>query len=356
MFVKEAHYLKDSLGKTYLFTRQTRLDENGNPRWTDVIPCRAYARQTLHSILESGSDPFHYRLLDLWHDTYERPWAPPRSLNQLVEDLATKIASGELKVYVADNPLWHMELPYVPRSGGVAAEADDAGHDMPRSQSKGAQTANDEDATSRLSRSQVPVASIKEQKAPRERLSDLSEAELEHIKNVDTFEPKGVSREEAEDFLENTDEGRKLLEHTAAFAQPGTSPKVVLDRAIGFVQSGVESPTLESVDFALVKIVPAGKGLSAYSPFFTTKDELEIAQTSDRPLSDVFGLPVVNDSAQYDVYEMTPVGTAEVFRSTIAPTAELNGKFTTEGGADQLVVANRNQFESPKKIYSIADN
>lgn len=38
---------------------------------------------------------------------YQRPWAQPRSLHELVDDLAAKVASGELLVYLEDSPLWH---------------------------------------------------------------------------------------------------------------------------------------------------------------------------------------------------------------------------------------------------------
>jgi len=189
----------------------------------------------------------------------------------------------------------------------------------------------------------------------RDRLAALSEGELEQVRKVETFTTQGVSAQEAARFLTSTPDGQALLRQMAE-ASPDTDSKKLFERALGYVQSGTQPPLRESSPGALVKIVPEGQGVSSYSPFFTTPEQLEGAVRSGRPLSDVFGLPAASDAARYDVYEIHPVGDAEVLRSTIAPTEELGGKLTTQGGAEQIIVPNRRQFSEPKKLRTIMDN
>ena len=105
-----------------------------------------------------------------------------------------------------------------------------------------------------------------------------------------------------------------------------------------------------------MKIVPEGANVSPSSPYFTTMEELNRARSSGRALSDYFGLPASNDAPQYDIYSISPKEGAFGFRSTVAPTSELNGMFVSRAGGEQVVVPNRGQFSSPQKIGSIFDN
>lgn len=79
------------------------------------------------------------------------------------------------------------------------------------------------------------------------------------------------------------------------------------------------------IDSALVKIVPEGQGISPYSPFFTTHEELQAAARSGKTLADSFGLPLGSESTRYSTFEMSPLQPTEVFVSKIAPTSELGG-------------------------------
>lgn len=104
------HYLRDSLGRSYAFSRRLLPFE---PAMTDtasaaVIPCRAYARQLLQSIAEATGDPFHYALMNLWLDLFQQPWARPRTQAQLLDGLAAKIADRNVAVSLVDSPLWHV--------------------------------------------------------------------------------------------------------------------------------------------------------------------------------------------------------------------------------------------------------
>jgi hypothetical protein len=86
-------------------------------------------------------------------------------------------------------------------------------------------------------------------------------------------------------------------------------------------------------------------------------DDLKAAQTANRPLSDIFGLPATSDAPAYDVFQIKPKsGGGTVFTSKIAPTQESAGKLTTQGGAKQFIVPNRSQFSAPERLFSISDN
>jgi hypothetical protein len=191
---------------------------------------------------------------------------------------------------------------------------------------------------------------------PRDRLAELSDAELGKVHKVSTFKTKGVSEERAIDYLSNTPEGQKVLRQVSESAPAGTDTEVIFNRAMGYVQSGTDLPKTGTIDGPLVKIAPKEQGVSDYSPYFTTMDELKKAQSSNKPLSDLFGLPATSDAAKYDVFQIKPIDRANVLKSKIAPTEELGGKFVTKGGAEQIIVPNRKQFTAPEKLFSINDN
>lgn len=142
----------------------------------------------------------------------------------------------------------------------------------------------------------------------------------------------------------------------AKLGDPGADNATVLNRVLEQVQSGTSVPVERVIETPLVKIVPHSRTSAGYGPFFTTPEQLETARSTGRPLSDVFGLPGGSDAAQYRVFQIQPKGTATVFESTIAPTTELGGKLKTQGGLQQFLVPNRNQFEDAVEIDIINDN
>ncbi len=114
------HRLRDNLGQTFLYTRWPQYEEDRQLRDEAVIRHKVFAQQHLQVIAESGTDPFHYGLLDLWLDVYHEPWAQPRTLAKLVDELAEKIASGELRVYLEDSLMWrHVSAGSVSSASGV---------------------------------------------------------------------------------------------------------------------------------------------------------------------------------------------------------------------------------------------
>ncbi|MGH8352192.1 MAG: hemagglutinin repeat-containing protein [Pseudomonas sp.] len=190
----------------------------------------------------------------------------------------------------------------------------------------------------------------------RDRIADLSPSERALIESVETFKIHGVSNADALRFIQETPEGQKLFDIALKSAGPDADINVVLRRAAGFVETGVDLPIMREINTPLVKIVPTGGNLSGFSPFFTTQKQLDLARQSGRSLADVFGLPAISDGARFGVFEITPKSTATVFESVVAPTSELGGKFATGGRGVQFIVPDRNQFDLPRYIEVIDDN
>ena len=190
----------------------------------------------------------------------------------------------------------------------------------------------------------------------RDQINDLSLSEQKLVKDFNAgFTPQGVSKEEALDFIFNTKTGQAQLK-SAKLGDPTADNATILNRVLEQVQSGANVPIQREVTTPLVKIVPESRTSAGYGPFFTTPEQLEIARNSGRSLSDVFGLPGGSDAEVYRVFQIRPKGSATVFESTIAPTTELNGKLKTQGGLQQFLVPNRNQFEDATELFLIRDN
>lgn len=190
----------------------------------------------------------------------------------------------------------------------------------------------------------------------RDQIKDLTPEEQELVKNFNAgFAPQGVSKEEALDFIFNTETGQAQLK-AAKLGDPSADSATILNRVLEQVQSGKNVPVQREITTPLVKIVPENRTSAGYGPFFTTPEQLENARNSGRPLSDVFGLPGGSDSEVYRVFQIQPKDTATVFESTIAPTIELDGKLRTQGGLQQFLVPNRNQFQDADELYLIRDN
>jgi hypothetical protein len=170
----------------------------------------------------------------------------------------------------------------------------------------------------------------------------------DQIKKVKTFQTKGLSNEQIESFL-NTSDGEKLLSKLQA-AAPDADATTIYSRAFDQVASGSTIPEVRLIDSPLVKIVPEGQGVSPYSPFFTTHEELKAAASSGRTLADSFGLPLSSESTTYSIYEMAPLKPTEVFVSKVAPTSELGGAISRTGESLQYLTPNRGEWGVPKLI------
>ena len=125
----------------------------------------------------------------------------------------------------------------------------------------------------------------------------------------------------------------------------------------------VHLPATAGQGVELIKVVPkttmGGDAVSAYSPFFVTRQEFEnLSRLSTDQIAQRLGIPVEQGvrGAQlgFDVYAITPkVGvTPKVFVSEVAPIQQ--GSYSATGGAQQVLVVNRGAWSDPEKIGTIA--
>jgi hypothetical protein len=132
-------------------------------------------------------------------------------------------------------------------------------------------------------------------------------------------------------------------------------------------QTGKALPTVlhAGPDIELIRIVPkgilGGDTVGNYSPFFITRQQYEIlSKLPAEQIASRLGLPVAQSvrGAQlgFDVYAMSPMpGTLPiVFISEVAPVQQ--GAYSAAGGAQQVLVPNRNLWTNPNtnKIGSIS--
>lgn len=176
-------------------------------------------------------------------------------------------------------------------------------------------------------------------------------ATLQKIESCSTFVTHGLDNAAAEAFLK-TPAGKDMMRVMSA-ADPGADAAKIYTRAMQTLATGSGVPEVKTVSDALVKIVPQGEKVSAYSPFFATSADLEAAAKSGKSLADAFGLPIKSEAAVYDVYRITPNNPATVFVQKIAPTTELGGAVAREGGALQYLVLDRSLWSDAVKIGSI---
>lgn len=171
------------------------------------------------------------------------------------------------------------------------------------------------------------------------------------IEDLATFKTRGISTQQAKDYL-LTEDGQRMLDKLSE-AAPTASPDAIYQRALGQLATGSTIPKMMIIDTPLVKIVPEGATVSQHSPFFTTYDELQKMAKADGTLADAFGLPLISEAKSYSVFEITPLSPTEVFRSKVAPTVELGGAIERSGDAWQYLTPNRKEWSEPKLIGTI---
>jgi hypothetical protein len=170
------------------------------------------------------------------------------------------------------------------------------------------------------------------------------------IDSVSTFKTYGLGRGAADDYLSTAD-GQRLLQNLGA-ADPAADVSKIYARAVDQLSTGY-SPSLQQTTSPLVKIVPQGQEVSPYSPFFTTMEQLDAASRSGKTMADYFGIPIKSEASVYDIYQITPKSSADVFVSTVAPASELNGVVIRSGGGVQYLVPNRSMWTPPTLVGSI---
>lgn len=183
---------------------------------------------------------------------------------------------------------------------------------------------------------------------------DLRRRHANEIEKAKTFETHGLGVKDATDYLD-TPEGI-IYEQRLVESDPISSLSQIRNRAIEQLVSGREIPRIEINSEALYKIIPAGKDVPFYSPFFVRGSAFDDALASGRSLSDYFALPIKSEAPRYDVMEMRPLGPTEIFVHRVAPTTELQGLVTKAGGGEQVLIPNRKLYEQPTYLKSIDDS
>lgn len=173
------------------------------------------------------------------------------------------------------------------------------------------------------------------------------------IESVSTFKTLGLDNATAANYLQ-TASGKEMLNVMRA-ADPTADATTIYSRAMQTLSTGSTVPELRQVTSPLVKIVPEGQDVSAYSPFFATMDDVEAAAASGKSLADAFGLPIRSEAATYDIYQIAPKTPQSVFVHDVAPTSELDGAVLRSGGAPQYLVLNRSAWSEPVLLGSIAN-
>ena len=172
------------------------------------------------------------------------------------------------------------------------------------------------------------------------------------VNSVSTIRPQGVNRIEAEAFLRSSD-GEQLITNLR-HADPNAGRDEIWERALQQVESGVALPETIRVSEPLVKITPVGEGVSPYSPYWTSVSDMRQALDEGVDLAEHFGLPLRSHSGSYEISIIRPLTDVPngpvALESTIAPTRELGGLVTTDGGGRQIIVSNRNHFTPAETI------
>ena len=193
----------------------------------------------------------------------------------------------------------------------------------------------------------IPIAAASTA-MPAQDLDALRAVHAREINDLSTFRTAGLPREAIDSYLDSGP-GQQFLRELRA-ADPA---ETVYARAVEQLASGSTLPDLQAMSAALVKIVPHGQNVSPYSPYFTTSAQLQLVAGQCASLADCFGLPLKSEAPLYDVYQILPMGTVNVFVSQVAPTEELGGLVRRRGGAQQYLLPNRNLWSVPVLIGTI---
>ncbi|WP_409028194.1 hypothetical protein OX462_08705 [Janthinobacterium sp. SUN098] len=186
---------------------------------------------------------------------------------------------------------------------------------------------------------------------PAQDLDALRAVHAREINDLSTFRTAGLPREAIDSYLDSGP-GQQFLRELRT-ADPAASADTLYARAVEQLASGSTLPDLQPMAAALVKIVPHGQNVSPYSPYFTTSAQLQLASGRCATLADCFGLPLKSEAPLYDVYQIMPKGTVNVFVSQVAPTEELGGLVRRKGGAQQYLLPNRSLWSAPVLIGTI---
>jgi hypothetical protein len=138
----------------------------------------------------------------------------------------------------------------------------------------------------------------------------------------------------------------------AQYEKMGLSREEAINFARNVINSSSTLPKLSTVSEPLYKVVVSGTKPGEKTEYFISKLQYDSLKGNPEMMANSLALPQWSEAfIKYDVYTIQPKGTAIVFESEIAGASQ--GAITREGGATQVIVANRNQFDLPEYIESI---
>lgn len=157
------------------------------------------------------------------------------------------------------------------------------------------------------------------------------------------FQPSGLNIDPL-----STTEGRAIFNE---YKKSGLSDVDAEKYTADLFRSGSSVPVQKTIQEPLYKIVVTGSTPSDVTPFWFSKAELDKLKANPKDVLDKLAVPLQSHGVKFDVFEITPKGSATVFESTVAPTKQ--GSFTQSGGANQTLVPDRSQFTPPVKTETI---
>ncbi|TXZ76534.1 filamentous hemagglutinin N-terminal domain-containing protein [Vibrio mimicus] len=300
---------------------------------------------TTASAAMQGDEGAQQQLKTMYESAVETMSDPNGAADKYIADIQAKEASGEISSFEAKKQISKFYISVAAAATGSAhgvvklgdtslnaiAKAGDSVTDIAQSKPHKTSSANDTQKANNIER------------APG---STDSEAGLNSplIASNSIFDAKGVDPTAPAVQDVRTD---LYKEYKAA----GVSDELAKSLADGNIKSGSTIPTKRTAKQGetLFKFVPSGNAPGRSSYYFT-RTEYEYFKSNPDKLAQEAGLPYKNFVGNYDVYAIEPKPDVNpvVFESKVAEVQE--GTYRAQGGANQTLVPNLKNWETPKKV------
>ncbi|ENS5562875.1 hemagglutinin repeat-containing protein [Vibrio cholerae] len=300
---------------------------------------------TTASAAMQGDEGAQQQLKTMYESAVETMSDPNGAADKYIADIQAKEASGEISSFEAKKQISKFYISVAAAATGSAhgvvklgdtslnaiAKAGDSVTDIAQSKPHKTSSANDTQKANNIER--VPG-------------STDSEAGLNSplIASNSIFDAKGVDPTAPAVQDVRTD---LYKEYKAA----GVSDELAKSLADGNIKSGSTIPTKRTAKQGetLFKFVPSGNAPGRSSYYFT-RTEYEYFKSNPDKLAQEAGLPYKNFVGNYDVYAIEPKPDVNpvVFESKVAEVQE--GTYRAQGGANQTLVPNLKNWETPKKV------
>jgi hypothetical protein len=182
--------------------------------------------------------------------------------------------------------------------------------------------------------------------AVKKKAGEVVDVAKKKIKDFSDFKPQGLDVDPL-----SIPEGRDIMKELRK-SNPEMGTKDIRRLAKDFLRSGKDAPIVRKAkpDEALYKVVPKNSEVTPYTPFFTSKKQLDALKKTPKDISETMGLPKASKATEYDIYKIKPKPgkTPKIFESTVAKTKE--GLARRKGGGEQVIVPNRPDWTKAEKF------